>query len=133
MNARALRSVLGGCLLVTAPQAIAAGLSILVVDVEHLESQMPLYAEIDRLAGALVSTGPQAASARQLAAELRKSEVLTAVPEVIAQIAATENADLVLDRETASRIGEGGARDVTAAVQQALERQFSGRPLELAQ
>jgi Skp family chaperone for outer membrane proteins len=130
-------SVLGLSLLVagalsSAANATAASLSILVVDREHLESSMPLYAEIDREAAALSATEPKQRDGATLAADLRKSEILTALPEVIAQIAMAEGADLVLDREVARRLGEGGAKDVTAAVQQALEQRFAGRPLEVS-
>lgn len=129
--------VLGWSLLVAsalspAANASTASLSILVVDREHLENSMPLYATIDREAAALSAADPKKRDGATLAADLRKSEILTALPEVIAQIAMAANADLVLDREVARRLGEGGAKDVTAAVQQALEKRFAGRPLEVS-
>jgi len=113
--------------------ADAEQLRILIVDAAHLQESMPLYAQIDRQAAALKDAREHTDGAVQLAAELRKSEVLTALPEIIANIAIAAQADLVIDRELARRIGEGGAQDVTSAVQQALEEKFSERPLEIAQ
>lgn len=123
-------SYVGFCAALCAP-ADAAPLRILIVDATHLQEAMPLYAQIDRQAAALADTREHPAAAVRMAADLRKSEVLTDLPEVIAEIATAAGADLVIDRELARRIGEGGAQDVTAAVQQALEVRYSERPLEI--
>ena len=129
---RFARSYVGCIALLLSAGADAAQLRILIVDAAHLQESMPLYLQIDRQAAALKDGHEHTEAAVQLAAELRKSEVLTALPEVIADLANAAQADLVIDRELARRIGEGGAQDVTAAVQQALEEKFSERPLEIA-
>ncbi len=125
------KAAYGALLLLSAPFAQAAQLRILVVDATHLQEAMPLYGAIDRQAAALADAREHPAAAVQLAADLRKSEVLTALPEVIAEIAIAAGADLVIDRALARRIGEGGSQDVTAAVQEALEGRYADRPLEV--
>ena len=113
----------------TAPAADA--LIVLTVDVEYLESGMPLYAAIaDQAELAQRSVDGTRRSEIELARDLRQSEVLTALPEAITEVALAANADLVLDREVARRVGEAGARDVTQEVERILVAQFSTLPLE---
>ena len=119
------------CATLGATNPPADSLIVLTVDAAFLETGMPLYAEIERQAGALRA---QAAAdrARQidLAVELRRSESLTALPEAIAQVALGAKADLVIDRKVAKRIGQTPVRDVTAEVQRILEVQFQTQVLE---
>lgn len=113
----------------TAPAADA--LIVLTVDVEYLESGMPLYAAIaDQAELAQRSVDGTRRSEIELARDLRQSEVLTALPEAITEVALAANADLVLDREVARRVGETGARDVTQEVERILVAQFSTLQLE---
>lgn len=106
-------------------------LVILTVDTEYLQSAMPLYTSIGEQAQqALAGANAQRRSDIELARELRQSEVLTALPEAIAEVARSADADLVLDRAVAQRVGEAGARDVTADVERILVAQFSKLPLE---
>lgn len=106
-------------------------LTVLTVDVAYLESGMPLYATIAAQAEK-AQQGIQGArrSELELARDLRQSEVLTALPEAIREVALAANADLVLDRQVAQRVGETAARDVTAEVERILLAQFSQLPLE---
>lgn len=113
------------------PAVAADELVILTVDATFLETGMPLYAELDKQADALRAGADEDRRAQvDLAVELRRSEVLTVMPDVIAEIAKTENADLVIDRSVATRIQQKGAKDITAAVQGRLEAQFAGLKLE---
>ncbi len=116
----------------TALAAADADLVVLVVDAQRLETRLPLYARIDAQAAALASANPAAKSSATLAAELRKSEILTALPEIIARLAMAANADLVLDQAVAERMGEKGAQDLTAAVEAQIEARFADKPLEPA-
>lgn len=118
------------CLATSAAPA-ADALIVLTVDIEYLESGMPLYAAIaDQAELAQRSVDGMRRSEIELARDLRQSEVLTALPEAIAEVALAANADLVLDREVARRVGEAGARDVTQEVERILVAQFSTLPLE---
>lgn len=121
------------CIAVGASTPALAGddLRILTVDATFLETGMPLYAELDKQADALRAGADEDLRARiDLAVELRRSEVLTVMPDIIAEFARAENADLVIDRSVAERIQEKGAKDITASVQAKLEAQFSGQKLE---
>ena len=118
------------CLATSAAPA-ADALIVLTVDIEYLESGMPLYAAIaDQAELAQRSVDGTRRSEIELARDLRQSEVLTALPEAIGEVALAANADLVLDREVARRVGEGGARDVTQEVERILVAQFSTLPLQ---
>ncbi|HWS26086.1 MAG TPA: hypothetical protein VN259_05855 [Xanthomonadales bacterium] len=118
------------CLATSAAPA-ADDLIVLTVDVEYLESGMPLYASIaDQAEQAQRSVDGTRRSEIELARDLRQSEVLTALPEAITEVALAANADLVLDREVARRVGEASARDVTQEVERILVAQFSTLPLE---
>ena len=118
------------CLATSAAPA-ADALIVLTVDIEYLESGMPLYAAIaDQAELAQRSVDGTRRSEIELARDLRQSEVLTALPEAIGEVALAANADLVLDREVARRVGEAGARDVTQEVERILVAQFSTLPLE---
>lgn len=117
------------CLWITSAQA--AQLTVLTIDAEYLEATMPLYATI---AAQAEKAGRGADALRRsdidLARELRQSEVLIALPEAIAQVARSAQADLVIDRAVARRIGETSARDITNEVEQILVAQFGKRALE---
>lgn len=122
-------ALLAGLTTTAAPAADA--LVVLTVDVEYLESGMPLYAAIatqaERAQQGVESTRR---SEIELARDLRQSEVLTALPEAISEVALAANADLVLDREVAQRVGASAADDVTEEVERILVSQFSQLPLE---
>lgn len=109
----------------------AAGQTILTVDVDYLETAMPLYT---RIATAAARAAEGADAQRQAGLELvrdqRLSDILVALPEEIARIAVDADADLVVDRAVARRLGAAGARDITAEVESALERRFDSLPLE---
>ena len=117
--------------LTTTAAPAADALVVLTVDVEYLESGMPLYAAIatqaERAQQGVESTRR---SEIELARDLRQSEVLTALPEAISEVALAANADLVLDREVAQRVGASAAHDVTEEVERILVSQFSQLPLE---
>lgn len=105
---------------------------ILTVDADRLESGLPLYTKIAQQAEALrAKADAQRRSQIDLAVELRRSEILTALPDAIAAVAQEAKADLVLDIKVAERIGEATARDVTEEVQQRIEQQFSAQTLEI--
>ncbi len=107
---------------------------VLALDVEYLQSTMPLYARIAGQAEkAATGADAQRRSELELARDLRQSEILTALPEVIAQIASTAKADMVVDRAVARRIGESAARDITEDVEKVLVERFGDQPLEPAQ
>ena len=107
---------------------------VLALDVEYLQSTMPLYARIAGQAEKAASgADAQRRSELELARDLRQSEILTALPEVIAQIAGAAQADLVVDRAIARRIGESAAHDITDEVEQVLVERFGDQPLEPAQ
>jgi hypothetical protein len=107
---------------------------ILALDIEYLQSTMPLYARIAGQAEkAATGADAQRRSELELARDLRQSEILTALPEVIAQIASTAKADMVVDRAVARRIGESAARDITEDVEKVLVERFGDQPLEPAQ
>lgn len=113
------------------PASAGDDMVILTVDATFLETGMPLYAELDKQADALRAGADDDRRAQiDLAVELRRSEVLTVMPDVIAELAKAENADLVIDRSVAERIREKGAKDITASVQARLEAQFAGQKLE---
>jgi nucleotide-binding universal stress UspA family protein len=113
------------------PALAAESLTVLTVDAEYLESTMPLYASIANDArNAQVGADAVRRSDIELAHELRRSEVLSALPEAIAEIARAAQADLVIDRATARRIGEASARDITREVERILVAQFGQLPLE---
>jgi len=112
--------------------ASCADMVVLVVDAEHLENSLSLYAMIDQEAAALALSNPAARNSLRLAADLRRSEILTALPEIIAGLAKAANADLVLDKKVALRLGEKAAKDLTSAVEQQLESRYAGLPLEPA-
>lgn len=104
---------------------------VLTVDAAYLESGMPLYAKIAEQAElAQQDVAGERKSEIELARDLRQSEVLTALPEAIGEVARAADADLVLDRAVARRVGELTARDVTAEVERILVAQFSQLPLE---
>lgn len=112
----------------------ADALTVLTVDVGYLESGMPLYAQIaEQAEKAQQGVDGERRSEIELARDLRQSEVLTALPEAISEVAIAANADLVLDREVARRVGESGARDVTDEIERILVAQFSQLPLEPGQ
>ena len=72
------------CLATSAAPA-ADALIVLTVDIEYLESGMPLYAAIaDQAELAQRSVDGMRRSEIELARDLRQSEVLTALPEAIA-------------------------------------------------
>lgn len=104
-------------------------LLVLTVDAEYLESGMPLYQQI----GAQQAAATADRDATALAIDLRRSEVLTALPDAIAKVAEAANADLVLDRSVARRAGETAARDITTEVERILVAQFGSRKLEIEQ
>lgn len=107
---------------------------VLALDIEYLQSTMPLYARIAGQAEKAASgADAQRRSELELARDLRQSEILTALPEVIAQIAGSANADLVVDRAVARRIGESAAHDITDEVEKVLVERFGDQPLEPAQ
>jgi hypothetical protein len=109
----------------------AESLTVLTVDAEYLESTMPLYASIaDDAKSAQVGADAVRRSDIDLAHELRRSEVLIALPEAIAEVARSARADLVIDRAVARRLGEKSARDVTREVERILVAQFGQLPLE---
>lgn len=113
------------------PALAAESLTVLTVDTEYLESTMPLYASIANDAkSAQVGADAVRRSDIDLAHELRRSEVLIALPEAIAEVARAAQADLVIDRTTARRIGETSARDITREVERILVAQFGQLPLE---
>ncbi|MBK8069336.1 MAG: hypothetical protein IPK27_17420 [Rhodanobacteraceae bacterium] len=106
---------------------------VLALDIEYLQSTMPLYARIAGQAEKAASgADAQRRSELELARDLRQSEILTALPEVIAQIAGSANADLVVDRAVARRIGESAAHDITDEVEKVLVERFGDQPLEPA-
>lgn len=109
----------------------AHALTVLTIDAEYLESTMPLYASIAGQAEkAQLGGDAQRRSDVDLARELRQSEVLTALPEAIAEVARAAQADLVLDRAVARRLDETEARDITREVEEILVAQFGKLPLE---
>jgi len=124
---RAALALLLSCAL--SPAAAKETLLVLSVDAEYLESGMPLYGQI----GAQLALIKGERDAIALAIELRRSEVLTALPEAIAKVAQAANADLVLDRSVAERAGEPAARDITPEVERILVAQFGQRALEIEQ
>ncbi len=113
-------------------QAVAAeSPKVLTVDAEYLESTMPLYTSITNEAkSAQVGADAVRRSDIDLAHELRRSEVLIALPEAIAEVARAAQADLVIDRATARRLGETSARDITREVERILVAKFGQLPLE---
>ncbi len=119
--------------LATADAAAAtAAQKILTVDAEYLESTMPLYAVVDQQAAALKKNADDERRGDiELARQLRVSDILTALPEVIAELAAARQADLVLDRAVARRIGVKADADITTDIERRLQSQFGGRALEL--
>ncbi len=104
---------------------------ILALDIDYLQTTMPLYARIASEAEKAASgADAERRSDLELARDLRQSEILTALPEVIAGIAGAASADLVVDRAVARRIGETGARDITDEVEKVLVERFGDLPLE---
>ncbi|GMU44315.1 MAG: hypothetical protein AMXMBFR25_23010 [Lysobacterales bacterium] len=117
--------------LLCAQATVAAEQTILTVDAEYLETAMPLYTRIATAAAhAAEGTDAQRRADLELARVQRLSDILVALPEEIGRIAAEADADLVVDRAVARRLGETGARDITAQVERALERRFEALPLE---
>jgi hypothetical protein len=113
------------------PALAAKPPAVLTIDAEYLESTMPLYTAIaDDAERAQVGADAVRRSDIDLARELRRSEVLIALPEAIAEVARAAQADLVLDRAVARRLGETTARDITREVEQILVAQFGQLPLE---
>ena len=105
---------------------------ILTVDAEYLESTMPLYAAVDKQAAALKKDADdERRSDIELARQIRVSDILTALPEAIAEVATARQADLVLDRAVARRIAVSVDADITADIERQLSLQFGGRALEL--
>lgn len=129
-------SLRGGALIAAlvwslSPALATDSLTVLTVDAEYLESTMPLYASIaDDAKSAQVGADAVRRSDIELAHELRRSEVLIALPEAIAEVARAAQADLVIDRAVARRLGEKSARDVTREVERILVAQFGQLPLE---
>jgi hypothetical protein len=113
------------------PALASPPLTVLTIDAEYLESTMPLYASITAQAEAS-SQGASAVrrSDLELARELRHSEVLTALPEAIAEVARAAEADLVVDRAVARRLDQASARDITRDVERILVARFGQLPLE---
>lgn len=113
------------------PPALASPLTLLTIDAGYLESTMPLYASIAAQAAA---SSPGVTAKRrsdlELARELRHSEVLIALPEVIAEVARGAGADLVVDRAVARRLDQTAARDITGEVERILVARFGQMPLE---
>jgi hypothetical protein len=107
--------------------------TVLTIDIGYLESTMPLYAEINAEVERLqADASAQRRSAIELARDVQISEILTALPEVIAAVAQSAHADLVLDRAVASRIGANAPRDVTSEIESALLARFGKKSLEPA-
>jgi Skp family chaperone for outer membrane proteins len=105
---------------------------ILTVDAEYLESTMPLYAAVDKQAAELKKDADgERRSDIELARQIRVSDILTALPDVISEVAAAQQADLVLDRAVAKRIAVKVDADITADIERRLKSQFGGRALEL--
>ena len=112
--------------------AAAVPQKILTVDADYLESTMPLYAAVEQQATALgKNADDERRSDIELARQIRVSDILTALPEVIAELAAARQADLVLDRAVARRIGVTADADITVDIEQRLQSQFAGRALDL--
>lgn len=100
-------------------------LLVLVVDGERLENGLSVYAELDRqLEQARALADLKLRQQRALALELHRSEILTAIPELIHEIAEGEQADVVLDVAAARRIGLSSARDITAQVEALVLQRF---------
>jgi hypothetical protein len=113
------------------PAQGAPAQTVLTIDAEYLQETMPLYSAIAAQATtAAVGANAQRRSGIELARELRQSEVLIALPEAIAEVARSAQADLVVDRAVARRLGETGARDITSEVERILVAQFGQLPLE---
>lgn len=113
------------------PALAAPEQTVLTIDAEYLQESMPLYAAITAQAtSAAGGANAQRRSSIELARELRQSEVLIALPEAIAEVARAAQADLVVDRAVARRLGETGARDITGEVERILVAQFGQLPLE---
>jgi hypothetical protein len=114
--------------------AAAAGgpQKILTVDAEYLQSTMPLYAAVDKQAAALTNDADDERRGDiELARQIRVSDILTALPEVIAELAGARQADLVLDRALAKRIAVRVDADITADIERRLMSQFGSRALDL--
>ena len=104
---------------------------MLTIDAEYLQSTMPLYQTIAaQAAKAQQGTDSLRRSDLDLARDLRQSEVLTALPEAIAEVARAAQADLVIDRAVARRIEQPTARDITSEVEKILVAKFGELPLE---
>ena len=111
--------------------ASAQPLTVLTIDAEYLQSTMPLYQTIAaQAAKAQQGTDSLRRSDLDLARDLRQSEVLTALPEAIAEVARAAQADLVIDRAVARRIEQPTARDITSEVEKILVAKFGELPLE---
>lgn len=109
----------------------AQSLTLLTIDAEYLQSTMPLYQSIaEQAAKAQQGADAERRSDLDLARDLRQSEVLTALPEAIAEVARAAQADLVIDRAVARRIDQTAARDITDEVEKILVAQFGQLPLE---
>lgn len=131
-----VRGLPGGALVAAlvlwlSPALAAEPLTVLTIDAEYLESTMPLYTAIaDDAERAQVGADAVRRSDIDLARELRRSEVLIALPEAIAEVARAAQADLVIDRAVARRLDETTARDITGEVERILVAQFGQLPLE---
>lgn len=105
---------------------------ILTVDGDYLDSTMPLYAELEQQAAGLKKNAdPDQRSEIELRVQERISDILTAVPEVIDELARARQADLVLDRIVARRTGAAIAADITEDVERQLVARYGDRPLEI--
>ncbi|MGE4070430.1 MAG: hypothetical protein AB7E72_04580 [Lysobacterales bacterium] len=112
--------------------AATAAQKILTVDAEYLESTMPLYAAVEQQAAALKKNADDERRGDiELARQIRVSDILTALPEVIAELATARQADMVVDRAVARRIGAKVDADITTDIERRLQAQFGGRALEL--
>lgn len=100
-------------------------LLVLVVDGERLENGLAIYAELDRQLDQVRTLADiKLRQQRALALELHRSDILTAIPELIHEIAEGEQADVVLDVAAARRIGLSSARDITAQVEAMVLQRF---------
>lgn len=114
------------------PVSGAAELRLLLVDGEHLESGLAIYADLERKARTVaVGVDRRQRSEVLVQAELRRSEILNALPEIVAAIAEREGADLVLDRQAATRIGVTIEVDITEEVERIVQERFADFELEL--
>lgn len=104
---------------------------ILTVDASYLESTMPLYASIEAQAALLKNSANLTQQHDiELAQQQRVSDVLIALPEVIAELAQARHADLVLDRAVIRRVGIKAEADITTEVESQLQKRFGPLPLE---